>query len=256
MNILMDWDMDGWKDRYEESKQAWSWLGTANKILSVLFIIWVVALIISIVFLIMYLSTSSKYKVLVAELNDLRKQRKRIKRGLDRIENPTDSDMDELHDIEDDIDEKQSEVNDCLDKKQTYSFRWKAFLFIFGIALGGRMILYNVCADKIQQQIESVDSGVQSEWDTARDSAGYNTLDDLGANKNTSTLSFVTDNYNGKQQTLLIRNDGTCKAPYFGEGTWTKDDNEIIMTFDDGSQYTAEIVSGGVMYMGMFWEGQ
>ena len=172
MNILMDWSINQYTNNLNNSLDSWSWLGTVDKFLNVLFIIWVVALIISIIFLIMYFSANSNYKVHTQELNGLRKQRKRIKRNLDRIENPTDSDMDELHDIEDDIDEKQREVNDYLNKKQTYSFWWKAFLFIFIIALVGRIVFYNVCADKMQKQMD-YDS---QNWNSGTN----NTLDDLG----------------------------------------------------------------------------
>jgi len=141
MNILMDWDINTYMDDLNNTVALASVL---NMILTILTIIWICALIVGIVFVVLYLISSSKYKEVATELNALRKQRKKIKRDIDRLENPTDRDMDELHDIEDDISEKQNEVNECLSTKVKNNSRWKIFLFIFAITLTVRIVLYFV----------------------------------------------------------------------------------------------------------------
>ena len=140
----------------------WSWLSGADWILTLLTIAWIVALVVFIVFIILFAVSNSKYHA-------LKKQRKQIKRNIDRIENPTDVDYDPLHDIEDDIETKQLDVNHCYENKNKFSKLWKVFLFVFIVCLIIRICLYYVFVNKIYDdafsdvyQDQSVDNVVDS----------------------------------------------------------------------------------------------
>ena len=88
-----------------------------------------------VIYLVVYYGIETKYKASADELNNLRKERKRIKRNLDRLENPKDSDFDDLHDIEDDINDKQKEVNEYLGKKVKLKDTVRAIVIIYFVVL-------------------------------------------------------------------------------------------------------------------------
>ena len=185
MNWFMDWSASNYLDNLNKSTSAWSWLGSANIILTIFTLGWMLSLIVCIVALISYGISNSKYKAQLAELNNLRKERKRIKRNLDRLENPNANDFDDLHDIDDDIEEKQKAVNQLLSKKNGHGFIWKLFLFLFIICLGVRVVLWIHYNKKATDQMLGVGTqGTES------------TLDNLGPNNN-GYNPWDTDNSNG-----------------------------------------------------------
>ena len=116
---------------------------------------------------------SSSYKKEKQKLDDLRKQRKRIKRRYDRIENPTDGDKDELDDIDDDIEDAQEITNEFLDKKNDYASKWKWCLFLYGILVVIIIVFTwyytKKMTDGIMDSTDNFDKGT------------HNTLDDLNS---------------------------------------------------------------------------
>ena len=82
---------------------------------------------------------------------------------------------------------------------------------------------------------------------------------------------YHSDNWNGKEATLVLNEDGTCRYPNGDTGTWTQEGNNIIIVLSrtklenlggtigsgDGtstSYHTAFLVEDGVILYDNFFE--
>lgn len=74
--------------------------------------------------------------------------------------------------------------------------------------------------------------------------------------------TYKTNTWNGKEAFLVLKEDGTCIFPTGDSGTWTVDNDEIIIDCPDlavpdlevSSIRNASIVPNGIMLSGHFFE--